>query len=264
MSYANNREIQLYWEEHGRGEPLLLITGLGTTLEGWRRLLPRVSEKYRVIVFDNRGVGRSSDPPVSFSMLDMAEDAKAVMEAAGLESAHVLGASMGGMIAQELALNYPEKLRSLTLAVTSCGGGEGIQSKPRVLQTLQSTGALSARDAFWVMAPFVYDASTPRFVLEEDLERRLKIRLKPQNFIAQLQAILFWRGSFTRLDQIKVPTLVLHGVNDQLIVCENGRKLAQNILSAKYVELENASHMFIADQPIKSTEAILSFLDSVK
>jgi 3-oxoadipate enol-lactonase len=193
----------------------------------------------------------------------MAADAKAVLDAAGVESAHVIGTSMGGMIAQEFVLNYPESVRSLTLAVTMCGGKESVPADMNVLLTLQSLGTMSATEAFWAMAPFIYDVSTPRSVLEEDLNERLRHSLKPQNYAAQLQAIITWQGTFARLGRIRVPTLVIHGLNDQLIVPQNGRILASAIPNAKLVELENASHMFMADQPERAAATVLSFLECV-
>ena len=189
MPFAQNNETKIYWEEHGTGDPILLIMGLGVTLEGWRRLLPALSPNYRVILLDNRGAGRSSDTAAGVSIFDMATDAKAVLDSAGVESAHIMGASMGGMIAQELVLNYPESVRSLILSVTMCGGREAVLADMKVLLTLQSLGAMSATAAFWTMTPFIYDASTPRSVLEDDLNERLQHSLKPQNYLDQLQAI---------------------------------------------------------------------------
>src|SRR6476646_5580686 len=102
MPYVAHAGANIYWEEHGAGDPLLLIMGLGATLEWWNRLVPALAPRYRTIVYDNRGVGRSGVPPGPYSIAGMADDAAAVMEAAGAGSARVFGASMGGMIAQEL------------------------------------------------------------------------------------------------------------------------------------------------------------------
>ena len=179
------------------------------------------------------------------------------------DAAHAIGTSMGGMIAQELVLKYPESVRSLVLSVTMCGGKESLPAEMNVLLALQSSGTMSATEAFWAMVPFIYDVSTPRSVLEGDRNQRLRHSLKPQNYLAQLQAIVTWQGTFARLGQIRVPTLVLHGLSDQLIVPQNGRNLAAAIPNAKLVELKNASHMFLADQPERSAATVLSFLESV-
>ncbi len=261
MPYANNDKTKIYWEERGAGEPLLLIMGLGGSRREWHRLLTELSAEYRVIVFDNRGVGDNSASDEAFSIPLMASDAKAVLDAADVDAAHVLGMSMGGMIAQEFALNYPEKTRSLILAVTACGGREAVSAKPEVLLTLQGSGvSRTPEEAFWAMAPFIYDQNTPRAVIDEDLAVREGKFVKPENFMRQLQAIISWQGTHSRLSNIKVPTLVLHGKNDQLIPSANARILADQIPNAKLVELENSSHIFMTDQPAKSAAAILEFL----
>ena len=260
MAFAENNGAKIYWTEQGAGEPLLLIMGLGGSHEEWRRITPKLAGNYRVIMFDNRGVGATEFNAEPFSMELMASDAKAVLDAANVESAHVLGMSMGGMIAQEFALNYPEMTRSLILTVTNCGGKESVLPKPEVLFTLSGRGIKTPEDAFWAMAPFIYDESTPREKLEEDLAAREGKFTKPENFMRQLQAIMSWQGTHSRLEQINAPTLVIGGVNDQLIPCENSRIIADQISNSKLVELENSSHIYLTDQPEKSVEAILDFL----
>src|SRR5215475_5202917 len=107
MPHAQSGDTKIYWEAYGRGEPVLLIMGLGATLDLWHRVTPMLSASYRTILFDNRGAGRSDAPPGPYSIPQMADDALAVLDAAGATTARVFGASMGGMIAQELALNHP-------------------------------------------------------------------------------------------------------------------------------------------------------------
>src|SRR5215212_7863258 len=124
MPHTIREGIHLWWEEDGAGDPLLLIMGLGATLEWWARLRPSLTARCRTILFDNRGVGRSDVPAGPYSIPAMADDAAAVLDAAGVGSAHVFGLSMGGYIAQELILRHPGRVRSLILACTSCGGRE--------------------------------------------------------------------------------------------------------------------------------------------
>src|SRR5262245_26968935 len=121
MPYAETNGTRIYWEEHGQGEPLLLIMGLGYSLEMWHRSLAVLAGGYRTIVFDNRGVGRSDVPPGPYPIATMAADAAAVMDAVGIQRAYVFGISMGGMIAQELALQQPQRVLSLILGCTHCG-----------------------------------------------------------------------------------------------------------------------------------------------
>lgn len=260
MTYANNNGTKIYWQEHGAGEPLLLISGLGGTHQDWRRLLPELSAQYRVIVFDNRGAGATSFTDEAFSIPLLASDARAVLEAANVEAAHILGMSMGGMIAQEFALNYPEKTRSLILAVTNCGGRESVPAQLEVYLALQGRGVATPEDAFWAMAPFIYDANTPRERLEQDLAAREGVFTKPENFMRQLQAITTWQGTHARLASVNAPTLILHGKNDRLIPCANSHVLAGQIPNAELVELDDASHIFMTDQPEKSAAALLNFL----
>src|ERR1700733_10571100 len=120
MPYATSNGTQIYWEESGTGEPLLLLMGRGYSSLMWHRTRPVVSAHYRTILFDNRGVGKSDVPSGAYSITQMASDAAAVLDAAGIASAHVFGVSMGGMIAQEFAINYPDRVNRLVLGCTSC------------------------------------------------------------------------------------------------------------------------------------------------
>src|SRR5271155_5414484 len=121
MPFAENEGVKIYWEELGEGAPLLLIMGLGWASYLWHRTRPVVAQRYRTITLDNRGVGRSDAPAGPYPIPVMASDAAAVLDAAGVDRAHVYGISMGGMIAQEFALQYPNRVRSLILGCTAAG-----------------------------------------------------------------------------------------------------------------------------------------------
>lgn len=265
MSFTENNGTKIFWTEQGAGEPFLLIAGLGAPNRAWRRITPLLAEKYRVITFDNRGTGETEFPAAEpFTIPQMASDAKAVLDAANVESAHILGMSMGGMIAQEFALEFPEMTRSLTLTVTACGGKHSVPAESEVYFTLQGGGLSTPEEAFWAMSKFIYDKNTPREMLEEDIDSRHGQFTKPENFMRQMHAIISWQGSFDRLKQITAPTLVLHGKNDQLIPCANAKILANEIPNAELVELENSSHIFTTDQTEKSIEVIFQFLSETK
>jgi pimeloyl-ACP methyl ester carboxylesterase len=261
MPYVESNGARIYWEERGSGEPLLMIMGLGYSLEMWGRVVPALAEHYRVIVFDNRGVGRSDVPEGPYSIAGMAADAEAVMRAAGLERAHVLGVSMGGMIAQEFALQYPDRVHSLVLGCTAFGGPRAVSAKPAVISILYARATMSDEEAIHAMVPYIYDAHTPRERIEEDLMMRRRTLPKPEGYMAQLKAIMSW-SSDERLPQIKAPTLVVHGETDELVPAENGRLIAERISGAELVILPEASHLYFTDQPEASLNATLRFLHS--
>lgn len=261
MPYAISEGARIYWHELGEGDPLLLIMGLGWASDMWHRTTPELSQRYRTILFDNRGIGRSDFSPGPYSISIMADDAAAVLEAAGVESAHVFGHSMGGMIAQELALRHPRLIRSLILGGTNCGGLNSVRAAPEVLNVL-TMSVTDPVDAFWTMAPYIYDSSTPREKIEEDLEVRIRAFPSRESYLAQLQAIMAWE-SFGRLSSIRVPTLVIHGETDQLIPAKNADILASEIPGAKMVKLSKASHVFTTDSKEEAIHAILSFLQDV-
>lgn len=262
MPYTESEGTKIYWDERGAGQPLLLIMGLASTSDMWYRLVPTLSAHYRIILFDNRGVGRSDAPPGPYSITAMASDAALVMDAAGVSSAHVLGFSMGGFIAQELALNHPGRVRSLILAGTACGGKEAVRAAPEVLVALKARGVKTPEEGFRMMAPYVYDPSTLLTRIEEDLAASLRTSLQRMSYLAQLQGIVSWAGSHRRLSRLNAPVLIIHGESDQLIPPENGRILAQAIANARVVMIPRAGHMFMTDQPEAASAVILSFLDN--
>jgi pimeloyl-ACP methyl ester carboxylesterase len=274
MPYVTRDDgVRIYWEDArmeppspqsspADKQPLLLIMGLGATLEWWQRLIPVLSPHFRTIVYDNRGVGRSDVPPGLYPIPAMAEDAAAVMDAAGLESAHVFGASMGGMIAQELALNHPSRVRSLILGCTACGGTQVVPAAKAVGVALNARSTMTREEAMWVMAPYIFDAGTPRERVAEDIAVRLQARVTNEGYFAQLAGIRAWRGTYNRLSTLTMPTLVIHGETDQLVPPENGRIIAKAIPHARLVMLPHASHIFFTDQLEASTRALLSFLEA--
>jgi pimeloyl-ACP methyl ester carboxylesterase len=258
--YATRDGTRLYWTEHGTGEPLLLIMGLGATHVWWHRLTPLLASRFRTILFDNRGVGDSDQPPGPYDMAAMADDAMAVLDAAKVDSAHVFGASMGGMIAQEVVLRHPRRVRSLILGCTACGAGDVVPAAREVREALNTRGAMTREESARKMVPYTFDAATPRERIEEDLAVRLAANVPNDGYFAQLDAIRAWTGTRSRLPTITTPTLVIHGETDALVPPENGRIIARAIPDAQLVMLPHASHIFYTDQPDASADAILSFL----
>ncbi|MGA3185585.1 MAG: alpha/beta fold hydrolase [Bryobacteraceae bacterium] len=259
MPYVTSGGARIYWEESGSGEPLLLVMGLGYSHDMWFRTRPIVSAHYRTILFDNRGVGKSDVPVGAYSIAQMAADARAVLDAAGIEKAHVFGVSMGGMIAQELAINYPERVNRLVLGCTACGGSQGVRAAPKVIEILMARARMTPEEGAEAMVPYIYDASTPRERIDEDLAVRRLCYPQAAGYMGQVQAIMAWT-SFDRLAGIQAPTLVIHGETDQLVPSENAGILARNVPGSRLVMLPHASHLFITDQPEASHRELLAFL----
>jgi pimeloyl-ACP methyl ester carboxylesterase len=167
---------------------------------------------------------------------------------------------MGGMIAQELALQYPDRVRSLILGCTAPGGTAAVPADREVGVALASRTTLPAEQALRAMVPFIYDASTPRQRVEEDIAVRLRTMMTNEAFAAQYQAIRSWAGTIDRLPGLTIPTLVIHGETDRLVPAENGRIIARAIPGATLLLLPNASHLFMTDQFDASISPILEFL----
>jgi 3-oxoadipate enol-lactonase len=258
MAFVENQGARIYWDEQGSGAPLLLVMGLGWSSHAWYRTRPLLNAKYRTIALDNRGVGRSDIPPGPYSIAQMASDAAAVLVAAKVNTAHIFGVSMGGMIAQEFALQYPAKVRSLILGCTSAGGPEAVRVDASALQVLMTRSA-NPDEFTKAISPFIYDRGTPPERIAEDTEIRRKWYPTSDAYSAQLQAILAWEA-YSRIAKIAAPTLVIHGEKDQLVPAANGKMIAARIPGAKLVLLPNASHIFFTDQTEAAHAAILGFL----
>jgi 3-oxoadipate enol-lactonase len=259
MAFVENQGARIYWDEQGQGEPVLLIMGLAYPSQMWYRTRPLLTLRYRTLALDNRGIGRSDIPPGPYPIALMASDAAAVLDAAGIESAHVFGVSMGGMIVQEFALQYPARLRSLILGCTAAGGPTAVRAEQDAIQMLMSRAKMSPEQAAEAAVPFIYDPATPRERIDEDLGIRRPWFPSPEGYTAQLQGILGWEA-YSRLGQIVAPTLVIHGESDRLIPPGNASLIAERIPGAKLVMIPRASHLFFSDQPEVAHRAVMDFL----
>jgi len=262
MPYVENQGAKIYWDEQGQGAPILLIMGLAYPSDMWHRTRPVLNARYRTIALDNRGIGRSDMPPGPYPIALMASDAAAVLDAAGVDSAHIFGVSMGGMIAQEFALQYPERVRSLILSCTAAGGPMAVRAEPEVTQLLMARGQMTPEEAAEAAVPFIYYSGTPRARIDEDLAVRKPWLPKPEAYMNQLMGILAWE-SYSRLDQVKAPTLVVHGECDRLVPPGNGQLIAERISGAEFVLIPHAGHIFSTDQPDEAHRAALDFLAKV-
>ncbi len=250
---------EFHYERGGSGEPLLLIQGMSGTHVSWGEPFKGALEKsFDVVAFDNRGIGLSGPVDGPFTIVEMAEDAAALLGELGLESAHVVGISMGGMIAQELALAEPALLRSLTLGCTYCGG-PGSQLMPEEnLQKLVAGMASGDRDKA-IRAGYEVNLS-PAFRAEESTyapfhEMATSVPAAKATIELQAQAI-FGHDTSGRLGEISVPTLIVHGTEDGVLPFPNGELIASLMPGARFEVLEDVGHMFWWEQPQRSAALI--------
>ncbi|MBX9599581.1 MAG: alpha/beta hydrolase, partial [Bryobacteraceae bacterium] len=259
MPVTHHQGADLWWDESGSGDPLLLIMGLGYTHDMWYRVRPMLEPHFRVIFFDNRGVGRSSVPPGPYSIPLLASDAAAVLTAAGAAQAHVVGISMGGMIAQEFALAYPERVRKLVLGCTTCGYLTAVQASPLVQERLRQRATMTPEEGAWLMAPHLYDPRTPRERVAEDIAVRVRTYPTPHGYLAQVAAVMAWNAC-DRIRAIQAPALVIHGESDEMVPAANAAVIHKAIPGSRLVMLKDASHIFFTDQPEAIRAALLNFL----
>ena len=260
MAFVDRDGARIHWRSLGKGEPLVLIMGLGCTSAMWFRLAPRLARRHRVILLDNRGVGQTEVRHfVVHRVSTMAADVAVVLDAAGETSAHVLGLSMGGMIAQQFAADFPDRVRSLTLMATNCGGAHAVLAERPIWQLLFDRGERSPENSLAAMRPYTYARGTPDQVVEEDHLVRLADYPTLRGYQAQLYGLMGW-SSYYRLPHLRCPTLLLHGMEDRLIPPANAHLLAERIPGARLIEIEGASHWLHSDQTVRTAEEVQTFV----
>ena len=263
MPKVKVNDIQIYYEVHGEGFPLIMITGWSGNIDWWDpRIIQELSKKYKLVIFDNRGAGRTDISDRKYTIKLFADDTVGLMDALEISRANILGRSMGGMIAQELVLNYPEKVEKLILCSTFCGGTKSVPPSQKALDMFTVDGsALSpeqiARMAISILFTEDFIKNNPDLV-EFSLQQILKAPISIKALVRQAEAVMEF-DTYERLAQIKVPTIVLHGKRDILIPPENGSILAKAIPNAKLVYFENSAHGLI-EEIEKVISVVLDFL----
>lgn len=245
------------------GVPLLLIQGLGADARGWALQRLAFGRRYRCFAVDNRGVGGTSGAPHPLSLEQMAHDAVSVLDAEGVDTAHVQGASMGGAIAQILAVRHPERVRSLVLACTACRNPEW----RRELLNEWAEGvdrdgmaALTGEGLRWLVGPRLQR----RFGTWLNLMARILLQATPENFVAQVRAILDVPDDERyELEAIRAPTLVITGTQDLLTPLGDAEELAELITSSRLFELRGAGHSLMVEAPNSYNRAVVDFLAEV-
>jgi len=258
---------RLYVEEQGAGEPpLLMIQGLGYSMWAWRYQLPAFGARRRAVAFDNRGTGRSSLEPGPFSMEQFAGDAVSVLDALGIESAHVLGMSMGTFVAQAMALQAPGRVRSLVLVGGGPGGPEHAPIPPETLDTWLANAHLPPpefvrRTMFLSFSPGWNEAHPELY--EELVEARLEHPTPPECWQAQFAAAGRFLQEGAPVERIAVPALVVHGDADRVVPLPNGELLARLIPGAELAVLPGRGHVVQLETPDEFNRLVEEFLDRV-
>ncbi len=255
--------LEMYYQIHGQGEPLMMIMGLGGHTLDWGWILPLELEKrYRVIMFDNRGAGRSQQPPGPYSIAQMASDTSGLMDRLGVERGHIFGVSMGGMIAQQLAFDQPTRVMKLVLGCTSPGGRDQILAPTEIQQYLEPRKDLDLYDALWWAAPAgmppEFIRAHPEIVVRKN-RANMQYPCSLEAYEAQLAAYRRFSAE-GRLFAIRAPTLVLAGSRDVLIPPENSRIIAEQIPAASHREINGAGHLFWISHPAETLSILSEFL----
>ena len=261
MSIIKVNDINMYFEIHGEGFPLLMILGLSCDVNWWTsEIIDAMAQNFKTIVFDNRGVGRTDKPKINYSIKMFADDTIGLMDALNIDKAYILGLSMGGFIAQEIALNYPERVEKLILCGTHCGGSKALAPSNEAMGFLLSPPKEPMKfvNAF---IPFLFTKtfieSDPDFI-ESYKQRMLEIPFNIRLYRRQLQASGF--NAARRLKKINIPTLILQGKEDILIPPGNAEILEKGIPHARKVMLDNIAHFLFQPDTEKVTNLISEFL----
>lgn len=253
---------KIAWESDGPEDApsVLLVMGLAWPAASWYRQVPALAERYRVLRIDNRGAGLTGDVPgAPYTVETMAADCLAVLDEAGVQQAHVVGISMGGLMSQELALTAPERVRSLCLVATHPGLTQAVVN-PDAMEMLMKRGEMTPAEAAEASIPFNYAPATTRDRIEEDWAVRFPLAATNEGYLAQVMGTSQWSGH-ERLPTITTPTMVLHGEVDRLVPLANGEILADRIPGAELVVVPGANHVLTTDEPEQVNKILLDWLD---
>ncbi|MCS6936050.1 MAG: alpha/beta hydrolase [Candidatus Bipolaricaulota bacterium] len=251
--------IQLYYEAHGTGEPLLLIAGIGYGTWLWFKQIPALAPHYHLIAFDNRGAGRSDKPDEEYTVALLAQDAYELLRALGISRAHIFGVSLGGFIAQQLALDHPELVKSLVLCSTSFGGPHMIPPKGEVLQFM-AFGA--GKETFQYGLELAFSGEYLQQHPDEIAQLTRPMRRNPQPryaYLRQLMAPLNF-CSEDRLSEIHCPVLIMAGEDDPVVPAENSRRLAAKLPQAQWKIFPGTRHLFFIERADEVNPIVLNFL----
>jgi 3-oxoadipate enol-lactonase len=256
---SDGRDI--YYEEHGSGEPLLLIAGLTMDTLAWVLQVPAFSERYRTVIFDNRDAGQSSRGEAGYDVSDMADDALALADAIGLDTFHLLGVSMGGAIAQEVALAAPERVRTLTLTVTFARGGRWARELSRTwgARVREMTHERHIDELLLLNLSEEFYENPEAVAYARDLALQNPHPQPPDAFCRQLDASSR-HDALDRLGTLEMPTHVIGGEHDILVPIWKSKELAEVIPGAKLTIVERGPHGISMERAQEYNELVLGFL----
>ncbi len=264
MPKAKVNGFEMYHEKTGEGTPLIMIMGLGANSEWWdEELITQLSEHFKVITLDNRGTGRSEDPGEDFSLETLADDVIGLMDELDIPKAHIMGISMGGMIAQHIALNYPEKVIKLVLCSTSPGGLKSKMPSREVLKQISKPREGRAiEEIIDETIPLLFTddfiEANPDYI-EKARERISKYPITPENYERQGNAI-FKHRTGRKLKKMNLPTLLMHGEKDILLPVGNAQILHDLIPNSEIATFEKSAHALFSQEPDKVLSTLIEFL----
>ncbi len=263
MNFIEAADLKICYELKGSGYPLVMIMGFAGNIDWWDpEFLDALSARYRLLVFDSRGSGRTVTPADGqFSIEMFADDTALLMSKLGIEQAHVFGFSMGGLIAQMLALRHPEKVNRLVLGGTFCGGRDTVMPSKEISKMLtDTTGGIDGvcERTLKLMFPDSFIESSPEFA--KSFSRRFKTApISPSSALRQIAAIA-QTSTLSRLPEIKKPVLVACGTDDILIPRSNSQIIAENIPGSKLIEYKGAGHSFMSSDMDEFVKDLIEFL----
>ena len=257
-------DIEIYYEIHGEGFPIVMIHGFSANLDWWpQSVINELSKTFKVILFDNRGAGRTDKPDMDYSIRVFADDTAGLMDALNIKKAFIIGLSMGGYIAQVLTLNYPEKVEKLILCGTSCGGSKATPPSAETMKiVMRDRDVITQEEAIREWIPILFSKNfiinNPQYI-ENFVKHALIAPIPPYNYQLQTSAV-FQFNTGRKLKEIKTSTLVLHGKKDIMLPPENSETISKLILDAKLHIFDEIGHLIFSEKPEEVLAIVMDFL----
>lgn len=263
MAKTKVKDIEIAYSIDGSGEPVVLIGGFTMVKESWELQVAELARRFSVITFDNRGVGESTVPSEPFTIEHMAADTVRLMDTLRIDSAHIFGVSMGGLIGQILLLDYPDRIKKAALGCTSHGGRHAVQPQEEVMAVLAQAADpnISAEELVRNKVPLIL---SERFIREEpeEVEEFVRLALQysptPEGAAGQMGALSVFNVK-RRLGEIRSPVLVITGSEDRMMPPDNSRLLAEGIPGAELYIVEGAGHSFFFEKPDEVNRVLIDF-----